>query len=99
MRVINRLLRLRLPGRIGGRVIRVDANDVEFVEVLEFVAVEIFQLAAEYQMEQLWRGLIGHIAISWESVSGERSYREILRSCTSAVSAAWRCGPAATSGG
>src|SRR4051794_37894657 len=62
MRVIHRLLRLRLPGRIGGSVIRIDPDDVDLVEILELVAPEIFQLAAEYQVEQLFlRGLIGHV--------------------------------------
>src|SRR5437016_3536855 len=33
--VVDRLLRLRLPGRIGGRVAGIDADDIETVDVLE----------------------------------------------------------------
>ena len=40
LRVVDRLLRLGLPGRIGGRVVRIDADDVELVEILELGAVE-----------------------------------------------------------
>ncbi len=39
--VVDGLLRLRLPGRIGGGIVRIDADDVELVEILEFGAVEL----------------------------------------------------------
>ena len=53
LRIVDGLLRLRLPGGVGGRVVRIDADDVELVEVLEFGAVEVRQLAAEDEMQQL----------------------------------------------
>ena len=53
VRIVDGLLRLRLPGGIGGCVVRVNADDVELVEILELDAVEIGQLAAENEVKQL----------------------------------------------
>src|SRR5262245_20985072 len=53
MSVVDGLLRLRLPGRIGGGVVRINADDVELVEVPELDPIEIGELAAENQMQQL----------------------------------------------
>ena len=53
MRVVDGLLRLGLPGGIGGGVVRIDADDVELVEILEFDAAELGQFAAEDEMQQL----------------------------------------------
>src|ERR1700752_1012499 len=76
LRVIHRLLRLGFPGRIGRGVIRIEADDFDLVEVLEFVAVEFFQLAAEDQMEQLLRGFVGHLEYPWnQSPAGDLSAR------------------------
>src|ERR1700693_324393 len=61
LRIVHGLLRLAPPSRIGGGVIRVDADDVELVEVLEFGLVEAAQLSAEYEMEQL----LGFAAHRW----------------------------------
>ncbi len=38
MRIVDGLLRLRPPRRIGGRIVRIDADDVELVQILEVVA-------------------------------------------------------------
>ena len=64
VRIVDGLLGLRLPGRIGGRVVRVDADDVELVEIPELVAAKLGQLAAEHQMEQLPSGgLVRHRSV------------------------------------
>src|SRR6185437_2501279 len=47
MRVVDRLLRLRLPRHIGGGVIWIDAHDIEFAEILEFCSAKFNKLAAE----------------------------------------------------
>src|SRR6185312_14469780 len=59
VRVVDGLLRLRLPGDIGGGIVRINADDVELVEILELRAAEIGQFAADDEMEELFRG-IGH---------------------------------------
>ena len=51
--IVDGTLRLRLPGRIGARIVRIDTDDVESVEVAELQAGYAVQLAAENQMEQL----------------------------------------------
>src|SRR5450631_2803741 len=53
LRVVDGLLRLAPPGRIGGGVVRVDADDIELVEILEFGRFEAVELAAEHEMKQL----------------------------------------------
>src|SRR5712691_1818710 len=64
MGVVDGLLGLRLPGGISGSVIRINADDIELVEVLEFDLLEIGELAAENQVQQLCgRGLIRHDSV------------------------------------
>jgi hypothetical protein len=41
-----------------GRIIRVEADDLDFVEILEGVVLEIEQFASDDEMEQLLRGTI-----------------------------------------
>ena len=53
MGVVDGLLGLRLPGCVSGGVIRINADDIELVEILEFDLVEIGKLAAENQVQQL----------------------------------------------
>src|SRR5262249_34855788 len=53
VRVVDGLLRLRLPGSVSGGVIGIDANDVQLVEISELDAVHIGELAAENEMQQL----------------------------------------------
>jgi hypothetical protein len=59
--IVDGLLRLRLPGGVGAGIARIDADNVEAVEVLEFGGIELVQLAAKHQMEQLLLpGGVGH---------------------------------------
>src|SRR5688572_18319171 len=51
--VIDGLLRLGFPGGIGARVVGIDADDVELVQVPELDLVQIGELAAEHEMKQL----------------------------------------------
>src|SRR5262249_33420799 len=53
MGVVDGLLRLRAPRRKGGGVIGIDADEVELVQILELGAVELRELAAEHEMQQL----------------------------------------------
>src|SRR5580704_3493790 len=64
MGVVNRLLRLGPPCRISGSVVRINANDVELFEILEFGLLHIGELATEDEMEQLLSAgtLIRHIS-------------------------------------
>ena len=62
--VIDGRLRLGLPGGVGGRVVRVDADNLDLVEILEGVVLEIVQLAANDEMKQLPRGAIRHGSFS-----------------------------------
>ena len=52
--VVDRRLRLRLPGRKGARVIGKDAHDVERREILELDPVNARQLPAEDEMQELF---------------------------------------------
>ena len=80
MGVVDGLLRLRLPGGMGAGVVRIDADDVEPVEILEFGAPKVAELAAEDEMEQLSaRGLIGHRAILARSLRDPSALRERVR--------------------
>src|SRR5205085_7833321 len=77
MSVVDSLLRLRLPGGIGAGVVRIDAHDVEPVEILEFGASKVAELAAEDEVEQLSaRELIGHRAILAPSLRDPSALRE-----------------------
>ena len=62
--VVHGLLRLRLPGRVSGRVIRIHADDLDLVEVLEGDVFEIGQFAADDEMKQLRLGTIWHDGLS-----------------------------------
>jgi len=62
--VVDGLLRLCFPGRVGGRVIREHADDFHLVEILEGRVLEIGQLAADDEMEQLRLGTIWHGSFS-----------------------------------
>src|SRR5204862_2123534 len=61
--IIDGALRAAFPRRIGGRIVRIDADDLELLQILEFRRVEYLQLAAEHQMEQLLRSCFGHVLI------------------------------------
>ena len=60
LRVVDRALRLGAPGDVSGRIVRIEADDLDVVEVLEGVVLEIEQFASDDEMEQLLRGTIWH---------------------------------------
>ena len=61
MGVIDGLLGFCFPGSIGGGVVGINADDVELVEIPEFDTVQIGELAAEHEMQQLFAlALIHH---------------------------------------
>ena len=60
MGVVNGLVRGSLPGLMSLCVVRINTNDIEFVEIAEFDFGEIFQFSAEYEVEKLFGLKIGH---------------------------------------
>ena len=62
--VVHRLLRLRLPRRIGGRVVGIYTDDVHLIEILERDVFEIGEFAADHEMKQLRLGTIWHDDLS-----------------------------------
>ena len=61
MGVIDGLLGFCFPGSIGGGVAGINADDVELVEISELDTVQIGELAAEDEMQQLFAlALIHH---------------------------------------
>ena len=61
LRVVDRLLRFGLPCRVGGRVVGIDADDIELLEIFEFNPFDVRELAAEHQVQQLLTtSLAGH---------------------------------------
>ena len=58
LRIVDRALRLGTPGDVGGGIVRIEADDLDIVEVLEGVVLEIEQLTANDEMKQLLRGTI-----------------------------------------
>lgn len=52
-RIVDRTLCGALPSRVRRLIVGKDADDVERVEVSEFVAVEFFEFAAENEMQKL----------------------------------------------
>jgi len=49
--VIDSLLRLGLPGDVRARIVRKNTDDVDFIEILEFIAAKLGQFAAEDEMQ------------------------------------------------
>ena len=62
--IVHGLLRLGLPGRMGGRVIGKYADDLHLIEILERGVLKIGQFASDDEMEQLLRGTIWHVLFS-----------------------------------
>src|ERR1700733_8763705 len=58
--VVHGLLRLGLPGGMGGRVIGKHADDFHLIEILEGRMLKIGQFAADDEVEQLLRDTIWH---------------------------------------
>src|SRR3954449_1317943 len=86
MGVVNGLLRLRLPGRVSGGVVREHADDFHLVEILESSAIEIGQLAPEDEVKQLLLGAICHDSPSTDTVPGSQIGRNPRGSGQRAVS-------------
>ena len=51
---IHGLLRLCPPRNVRLGVVRIQANDVDLVEIFEFDISDLGQLAAKYEMQQLF---------------------------------------------
>ena len=60
LRVVDRALRLGPPGYVCGGIIRIEADDLDVVEILEGVVLEVDELAADDEVKQLLRGTIWH---------------------------------------
>src|SRR6266699_740751 len=58
--VVDGLLRLCLPRRVRGRVVREHADDFDLVQIPERRVLEIDQFAADDEMQQLRLGTIWH---------------------------------------
>src|SRR5689334_3917806 len=56
LRVVDRALRLGAPGDVSGRIVRIEADDLDLVEILEGVVLEVEQLTADDEVKQLLRG-------------------------------------------
>ncbi len=64
MGVIDGQLRFCLPGRMGGRVVGKDADDLDLIEIPEGRSAEVGQFAADDEMKQLLRGTVWHDSLS-----------------------------------
>src|SRR5690606_16559291 len=62
MRVIDRLLRLGAPYRLRLGVVRIDADNVERLQIRELDLVRRRQFASEYEVEKLSLFLLRHVA-------------------------------------
>ena len=59
VRIINGLLGFRAPCRVGGRIVRIHADDIDLRQILELGPVEVRKFSTENKMEELFlRGLI-----------------------------------------
>src|SRR5262249_12887308 len=97
LRIVDSALRLGLPCDISRGIIRIDADDVELVEILEIGLRHAVELAAEDEMEKLFCRLgVRHGVRSARSIP--RCYDDARRpSPRSLMSAACRSRPVATS--
>src|SRR5215510_16093302 len=78
--VVDRLLGLRLQGRIGGRIVGIDADDVELVEIPELDIGELLEHHAKNEVEQLLeRSFVRH-GRSSSSVIGSRTPTQLTAS-------------------
>ena len=53
--IVDGLLRLGPPCRMGAGVIRIDADDIDILEIPEFDISDPGKLAAEHEMQELLR--------------------------------------------
>src|SRR5437868_9950103 len=92
LRVVDGLLRLGAPSGIGGCVIRVDADQLDLVEILEFGRVQLAQLATDHEMEQLLLGSLSHRQFLCVEHTRRRRYTGSLV-CARMSSASAACRP------
>lgn len=63
-RVIDRTLCRAFPRRVRRLIIRIDPDDIEVCEVVEFMSIEVREFTAKYEVKQLrlgcGRGVFGH---------------------------------------
>ena len=57
--VVDGTLRGGFPGFFGLRVVRIDTNDVEFVEILELNGVEICEFTSKHEVQKLFSSAFG----------------------------------------
>src|SRR4029078_8578144 len=99
--VVDGLLRLGLPCDVGARVIWVDADDLDLLEILELGSSELGEFTAKDKMQQL-RFRCGRVCRHGQfygSISGKIGQlyaNSAFRSRTSPIRARWRARPAAT---
>ena len=67
LRIVHRRLRLGLPRRVRGLIVRIDADNVQCVEIAEFGSAQLLEFAAEHQVQKLllsvFRGHVGPLQI------------------------------------
>jgi hypothetical protein len=62
MRVVHRRLCLGFPSKLGRFVVGKDSDNIKSIEIAEFDAAELLQLAAENQVEELFVAFApGHV--------------------------------------
>jgi len=65
MGIVHAGLRLGFPRAVRGLVVRIDADNVERVEIAELGAAQLFELAAEHQVQKLFLSVFrGHFGPS-----------------------------------
>src|SRR6187455_2622628 len=95
VRVVDGLLRFRLPCYVGTRIVRVDADDINLVEILELCASELGELATKAGCKHcgfVWgksAGMGRSMGRSQER-SGQLYANSAFRSRTSPIKASWR---------
>ena len=102
LRIVDGLLRLGLPGRVGGGVVRIDADDVELVEILELGVVERGSVRRRTRDGAIasaggFAAIAKSFAIAPRERRSRRSARRSHRARTRSINAACRSRPAATS--
>jgi hypothetical protein len=53
--VVDRLLRFSLPRRLGARVIREDADKLDFIEIAKLVRAHLGEFATDDEVQKLFR--------------------------------------------
>src|SRR6476660_10273203 len=69
MGIVDAPLRRVAPRRVGLRIVRIDADDIERLEIGELDFFERRELAAEYEMQELPRACLCPVLCRHDSVS------------------------------